>query len=93
MFISWIILSGENTFKKLNYNQKLKWLSMTQRRVNVREYVPRVKHHHRPSKNNIALFIIYRDPENQRVCRDLKQVVLKKKSKNKNHERTKHLPT
>lgn len=44
MFISWIILSGENTFKRLNYNQKLKWLSMTQRRVNVREYVPADKH-------------------------------------------------
>lgn len=55
---------------------------MTQRRVNVREYVPRVKqHHHRPSKNNIALFIIYRYPENQRVYRDLKQVVLEKKTK------------
>ena len=55
---------------------------MTQRRVNVREYVPRVKqHHHRPSMNNIALLIIYRYPENQRVYRDLKQVVLEKKQK------------
>ena len=44
MFISWIILSGENTFKRLNYNQKLKWLSITQRRVNVREYVPADEH-------------------------------------------------
>ena len=35
MFISWIILSGENTFKRLNYNQKLKWLSDTQESRNI----------------------------------------------------------
>ena len=62
---------------------------MTQRRVNVREYVPRVKqHHHRPSKNNIALFIIYRYPENQRVYRDLKQVVLEKTKQKPSKEET-----
>ena len=35
MFISWIILSGENTFKRLNYNQKLKWLSDTEKSRNI----------------------------------------------------------